>query len=305
MHLGGSWEDEPLRASAITHTQDCVQAALEGGITFFDHADIYCLGKSEEAFGHIWSELGIHRDSVTLQSKCGIRRAGDPTPASPHRFDFSYDHITTSIRRSLERLKTEYIDIFLLHRADPLMDPDEVARAFMDMRNEGLVWQFGVSNFNSYQIDLLQSRLPEPLVANQIEFNLLHSGLIDEGVSFNNTEQRTAYLGDGTLEYCRRNDIMIQAYSPIARGVITPAAQDADARHASVAATVSSMAKEKNASPEAILVAWILRHPAGIRPIIGTTRPERIRFISKAREITLTRDEWYTLYLAGRGNDIP
>ncbi len=304
MHLGRSWDASPLTPEAIANTQSCVQAALEAGITMFDHADIYCLGKSEEAFGRVWSDLGIHRDSVVLQTKCGIRRHGEPTADAPHRLDFSYEHITTSVRRSLERLQTDYLDILLLHRPDILIDPEEVASAFSDLRNEGLVWQFGVSNFNAAQIELLQSYLDEPLVADQVEFNLLHAHLVDEGITFNNN-QRTSSLGDGTLEYCRLKDIDVQAYSPLARGRLTPVAPDADDRTKKAGAALASLADRYGVSAEAIMVAWILRHPAGIRPVIGTTRPDRIRQISQSTKVVLTREEWYMLYLAGRGQDFP
>ena len=305
MNLGGSWTDEKLTPQAITNTQDCVRTAIDEGITVFDHADIYCLGKSEEAFGYIWSDLGVHRDSIVLQTKCGIRRSGDPTPDSPHRLDLSYDHIISSVHRSLDRLKTDYVDILLLHRGDVLMEPDEVGRAFTDLRDQGLVWQFGVSNFNASQIELLQSHLSDPLVADQLEFNLLHADLIDEGVTMNNAAQRLRHIGDGTLEYCQRKDIVVQAYSPIAKGSLTAVADDADERLTEAAAAVNSMAEAKGVSAEAIMIAWILRHPAGIRPVIGTTRPGRIRSISAGARVDLTREEWYTLYLAGRGRDIP
>ncbi len=305
MHLGGSWDDKPLGQDAITNTLNCVRAGLDAGIRTFDHADIYCLGKSEEAFGHVWSNLGISRDSVVLQTKCGIRRPGDPSSDSPQRYDFSYEHITTSVRKSLERLRTDYVDVLLLHRPDALMDTQEVAGALSDLRNEGLVWQFGVSNFSAAQIELLQKDLHEPIVVNQLEFNLLHADLVDEGSTVNNADQRHTYRGDGTLEYCRLKDIIVQAYSPLAKGALTPAAADADEGVKRAAGTVAAMAKKKGVPPEAILAAWILRHPAGIRPVIGTTRPDKIKASAQATFAELTREEWYELYLAGRGKALP
>ena len=305
MHLGGSWGTDPLSSGAIQNTLECIRTALDGGITLFDHADIYCLGKSEEAFSHAWSELGLNRDAVELQSKCGIRRTGEPTSDAPHRFDFSYDHITTSVQKSLERLRTSYLDLLLLHRPDPLADLEDVARAFTDLRSQGLVTHFGVSNFNAAQIALLQSALSEPLRVNQLEFNLLQNDLLDEGATVNNIQQRHSYRGDGTLEYCRLHGITVQAYSPVARGQLTPAADNADERTKNAARILAEMARTKHISPETLLLAWILRHPAGIRPVIGSTKPTRISGMVQAPGVQLSREEWYTLYLAGRGRDLP
>ncbi len=260
MNLGGDWDpNRPLRSEAVKNAIACVKEAMEAGIRTFDHADIYCRGKSEEAFGHVWKELGIRREDLFLQSKCGIRFDGDPDPSAPHRYDFSAEHITTSVSRSLERLRTDRLDLLLLHRPDPLFEPDEVGRAFEELKRQNLVAAFGVSNFSASLMALLQSSGNIPLVANQLALNLLHLDLIDETVTFNNASQRGTYLGEGTLEYCRMNGIQVQAYSPLAKGKLTPVAHDADERTRQAGAAVASpltpfsLAREATAAPACLV----------------------------------------------------
>jgi predicted oxidoreductase len=303
MQIGGSWTDEPLAREAIDRGLACIRAALDAGVNFFDHADIYCRGKSEQLFGQAWSELGLRRDDVVLQSKCGIRRPDEP-PGSPHRYDLSREHILWSVEQILQRLKTDRLDILLLHRPDPLIEPEEVARAFEALSSQKLVRHFGVSNHNAGQMALLQRSLSMPLVTNQLEINLLHSDLIDEGVTVD-SPQRASYRGDGTLDHCRKHDVSVQAYSPVAKGRITSPPHDADDRTRTVSHVVHEIAHARGVSPDAIQVAWLLRHPARIQPVLGTTRPQRIADAVKGMGIELTRDEWYRLFTAGRGRALP
>lgn len=303
MQIGGSWTEEPLSRGAIEHGLACIRAALDGGVNVFDHADIYCRGKSEELFGYAWSELGVKRDDVVLQSKCGIRRPDEP-PGAPHRYDLSRDHILWSVDRILKRLKTDRLDILLLHRPDPLIEPEEVAKAFDELRAQKLVQHFGVSNHNAGQMALLQRALSLPLVANQLEINLLHSDLIDEGVTVD-SPQRGSYRGDGTLDHCRRHDVSVQAYSPVAKGRITSPPHDADDRTRAASHVVHEIARARATSPDAIQVAWLLRHPARIQAVLGTTKPQRITDALRGMEFELTRDEWYRLFTAGRGRALP
>ncbi|HAV23806.1 MAG TPA: aldo/keto reductase [Bacteroidetes bacterium] len=305
MNIGGPWSPNPPDRATVDNALACVRTAVEGGINVFDHADIYGGGRSEEVFSAVWSELGLKRSDVIIQSKCGIRRPGEPNAASPHRFDFSFDHIVSSVDGILRRLKTDRLDILLLHRPDPLADPDEVARAFDHLRSNRMVHYFGVSNHNAAQIALLQRAVGVPLVANQLEFNLLHSDLIDEGVTVNDARQRATYRADGTLDYCRLNGISVQAYSPVAKGRLALPKRDDDERIQSTRQAVEHLAHHMGVSGEAVLLAWILRHPAKILPVIGTTRPDRITASLDALKIEMTREEWYSLYLAGRGRDLP
>lgn len=306
MAIGGTWTSEPASDDTRRSALSVVECALDEGINFFDHADIYCRGKSEEVFAQIWAKRPGLRDQIILQSKCGIRFADDPVAGAPHRFDFSYEHILGSVEGSLKRLQTDYLDVLLLHRPDALVEPEEVAKAFSQLHAQGKVRYFGVSNHTPAQIELLKAYLDQPLVTNQLELSLLHTHLIDEGIVMNQDRPDRPVRGHGTLEYCRLHNITVQAWSPLARGKATGGTLDPDDRAAhEVAKLVASLAAEKNVSPEAIVIAWLLRHPAKIQPIIGTTNRERIRAACQADSVELSREEWYTLFTAGRGDKLP
>ena len=304
MGIGGSWDETPLTPEQKTAAVKAVATAFEQGITFYDHADIYANGKSEIVFAEAMKQISGLRDNITIQSKCGIRFPGNPYPNSPMRYDFSYEHIINSVEGTLRRLQTESIDILLLHRPDPLMEPEEVAKAFEKIHRAGKVSYFGVSNFNAAQIALLQHSLDQPLVVNQLELNLLHSHLINDGILTNQTAGRYA-ASAGTLDYCRLNNILIQAWGPVARGQLFNPSADAAENVKNVAELIAQYAQQKETSKEAITLAWLLKHPAGIQPIIGTTNVERIKASCQADRIELSREEWYTLFNAARGNPVP
>ena len=306
MTMGRTWNNEPLDEGTKKNAIVTIRAALEEGINFFDHADIYARGKSEEAFSYIWQEEPGLRDRIILQSKCGIRFLNDPAEGYPQRYDFSSDHILNSVENSLRRLKTDYLDILLLHRPDPLMEPEEVARAFDRLHGDGKVRYFGISNHTGMQIDLLKKNVRQPLVVNQMELSILHPDLLESGIITNQRKPVQQVRGEGTIEYCRLHEITLQAWSPLAKGLLTgkPAAEDNEIVE-SAYRLVKQMAEEKNVSPEAIVIAWILRHPAPIQPVVGTTNPERIRACAEADGIELSREEWYKLFTAGRGAMVP
>ena len=303
MGLGGNWErTTPLSAQTKREAVQAIRAALDAGVNFFDHADIYCWGKSEEAFAAIWSEVPGLRAKINVQSKCGIVMQGARPESTVGQFDFSYAHIIRSVEGSLKRLQTDYLDVLLLHRPDPLVEPEEVARAFDELHASGKVRTFGVSNHTAGQMRLLKKHLSQPIVANQLELSLLHLHLFDEGVVFN----QEAMHGEGTLEYCRQQHITIQAWGPLKSGAVITGEDDPSSQAAQdVARLVAELAQAKGVSKEAIALAWLLRHPAKIQPIIGTTKPERIRAACEADQVELTRDEWYRLYIAGRGARMP
>ena len=282
-----------------------IRTALDEGINFFDHANVYQRGRAEEAFSALWSESPGLRDKIILQSKCGIRFAGDPSDGDPKRYDFSYKHIVESVNDSLKRLKTDRLDILLLHRPDPLVEPEEVAQAFAELRAAGKVRFFGVSNHSGAQIDLLKTALKEPIIANQLEISVLHSTLINAGVLVNQDPPAYPLRAEGTLEYCRTHKITMQAWGPLAKGVATGKPLDgADERVRKTAEVVSSIAADHGVSGEAVLIAWVLRHPAHIQAIIGTMNPERIKACCRADSLELTREEWWRLFGAGRGGDV-
>ncbi len=292
-----------LTAEQKKRSLAALECALERGVNYFDHADIYAQGRSEEVFSGIWTGRSNLRGEVIIQSKCGIRFAGE---SGPHRYDFSREHILRSVEGSLARLDTDYLDVLLLHRPDPLVEPEEVAMAFDQLHAQGKVRHFGVSNHNAAQIALLQAWISRPLIVNQMQFSLLHSNLAAEGVIVNRDDPPKPARSEGTLEYCRMSDITIQAYSPLAQGRFTGRADgEADERTQNLARAVAEMAQVKGVPAEAVALAWILRHPAGIQPVIGTGRPERIKKACQAPGVNLSREEWYQLFLAGRGAKLP
>ncbi len=283
-----------------------IRAALDAGINFFDHADIYGRGQREKVFSAIWDEVPGLRSRIVVQSKCGIRFAGDPYEGAPQRYDFSYEHILAAVEGSLSRLKTDHLDVLLLHRPDALVEPEEVARAFDRLHEQGKVLHFGVSNHTAAQIRLLQKWVDQPLVANQLQLSVVHTHLIDEGIIMNRSDYPAPRRNEGTLEFCRLHNITIQAWSPLAAGAITGRPlEEPDPRLERAADVVAEMAAEHGVSGGAIMVAWLLRHPAGVQPLIGTTNPARIAGACKGADLTLSREEWYRLFEAGRGRKLP
>ena len=307
MKMGGSWDHTPASADIQQRAQAVVAAALDAGINFFDHADIYTCGKSETVFGSILKTTPGLRDRIVLQSKVGIRFAGDAyLSGEPSRYDFSAAHIVRSTEAILQRLQCSHLDLLLLHRPDPLVEPAEVAQAFDALHSTGKVRYFGVSNHTPAQIELLRQQLRQPLVINQLEFSLAQPALVAEGVLANQPATSSAHA-TGILDYCRLNHIFVQAWSPVGGGKFLRTAAEATVANPlhPAAALVAALATAKNTTPEAILLAWILRHPAGIQPIIGSTQAERVRASVRADELTLTREEWYTLLAAAVGKKVP
>ena len=270
-----------------------VDTALEHGINFFDHADIYGKGRCEELFGQVLTPS--LREKIILQSKCSIR----PGIA----FDFSKEHILNSVDGILKRLNTEYLDILLLHRPDTLMEPEEVADAFRILKESGKVRHFGVSNQTPMQMELLSKYCDEPLLINQLQLSIAHCPMINSGINANMYNDSGINRDGGVLEYCRLKDITIQAWSPFQYGMFEGIFLGNE-KFAELNKVIDDLAEKYNVTNSAIAVAWILRHPAGIQTIVGTTNKDRIAQISKASEIGLTREEWYALYMAA-GNKLP
>lgn len=301
MGLGGNWDASvPYTKQDELEALKAVESALEEEINFFDHADIYKRGKAESVFSAIWEANLVERESIFLQSKCGIRLSNDLWDGSAPHYDFSYDHIIQSVDGILKRLNVDYLDSLLLHRPDALVEPEEVAKAFSKLKESGKVRYFGVSNHHAAQIDLLQSYVDQPLITNQMELSLLHSNLIDEGMNVNSLVNLIDHRGHGTLEYCRRHQMTLQAWSPLAGGSLTK--EEVLPDYKEMTQLLSMYAHEYGVSQEAIMVAWLLRHPAKIQPIVGTKTPTRLKAICEANKVELTREQWYRLYnsLPGR-----
>jgi predicted oxidoreductase len=271
-----------------------VHSALEAGYTLYDHADIYCSGRAEEVFGKLLSEMGSERDRLVITTKCGIRLPGDPEGGAPYRYDFSREYIVAQAEASLRRLGIERIDFFQLHRPDYLMDVHEVAGAFDQLRRDGKVNEFGVSNFSPSQVTLLQSAWSRPLIVNQIELSLT----------------ALAPLKDGTLDQCQQLGITPLAWSPLGGGLLADGASDI-LRHqqkyevADTLREIDLIAQSRGVSRMVIAIAWLLKHPSKIVPIIGSTNPERIRDAANAPQVDLSREEWYRLLTIARGEPLP
>jgi len=305
MGLGGGWEASTLLTKEHEReAREFLEAGLELGANFYDHANIYGRGRSEEVFGRVLKEQPGLRDRLILQSKVGIRW-GDEPKGAPHRFDFSRKHILEATEAILRRLGTDRLEILLLHRPDPLWEPAEVAEAFALLKAQGKVRYFGVSNMNRFQMEFLQSFLPDPLVANQLQLSLLHSGFVEAGISFNQRVPQYPDGWEGTVEYCRMKQVTMQAWSPLDRGLLVGDLADKPDNVKATAALLKTMAARYGTTAEAVQLAWLLRHPAGIQPVLGTTKPSRLRDCAKALEIGLSREDWYALFAAARGATMP
>ncbi|MFO7841946.1 MAG: aldo/keto reductase [Fidelibacterota bacterium] len=279
---------------SLKDTSRLLRTAMDNGINFFDHADIYGAGKSESVFSGALDLKPSEREKIFIQTKCAIRNGF---------YDFSKEHILGSVDASLRRLKTDYVDTLLLHRPDTLMEPEEVAEAFTTLENTGKVRYFGVSNHHSAQIELLQQALDQKLIINQLQFSITNTGMIDAGLNVNMNNKASLDRDGAILEYCRLKNICIQPWSPFLFGFFEGVYLD-HPQFPELNAVLDRIAKEKGVSKEALVIAWILRHPARMQPLVGTTNPERLKNICKASGITLTRPEWYEIYRAA-GNELP
>ncbi|GAA1100094.1 aldo/keto reductase [Kitasatospora arboriphila] len=302
MGLGGDWDSEGYGPADIAAAEAAVGAALDAGITVFDHADIYRRGKAEAVFGEVLSRAPGLRERITVQTKCGIRLAEGDRPGI---YDLRGSSIVRRVEESLTRLRTDVIDVLLLHRPDPLADPADVAEALMSLHRQGLVRAFGVSNTGAAQIEDLQAYLDVPLVANQLEMSLAQRDWLEAGVLVNTPAAAGNGFPFGTVEYCRRNGVRLQAWGALAQGRFTGRQQSEQERR--TARLVAELAEAKGTTPETVVLWWLQRHPARIAPVVGSANPDRIRACRDAavREPELGHEEWYALWLAARGEPLP
>ena len=285
-----------MRSSGLSPREmlTLIKTAVDGGINFFDHADIYADGESERRFADALAlEPGL-RDQVIVQTKCGIRKGS---------FDFSKEHILSSVNGSLERLGTDHVDVLLLHRPDALVEPEEVADAFTQLESQGKVLHFGVSNQNPMQIELLTRYVTQPIRFNQLQFSITNTGMIDAGINVNMEIDPSVNRDGSILDYCRLKEITIQPWSPFQYGFFEGVFLDND-KFPELNARIDEIAEKYAVTNTAIAIAWILRHPARMQPIVGTTKASRVADICKASSVRLSREEWYQIYLAA-GNKLP
>lgn len=346
MGLGGGWEKGPIEAADVATAHAAIDAALQAGITVFDHADIYRGGKAEEVFGRVLADRPGLAASLHLQTKCGIVLG---TAEAPGRYDSSARAIAARVDESLARLGVERIDTLLIHRPDPLTPPEEIAAAFAALRAAGKVGRLGVSNHSGAQMARLQAVLDEPLAVNQLQLSLGHRGWLESSVMVNALDPdgqgpvpngagphdprpaaAAASFPQGTLEYCADHGVELQAWGAMDRGRYTrgPAAAPRgpwstaadDASHptpagataghsadAHATALVARLAEELGCRPEAVVLGWLMRHPAAIRPVIGTTNPARIAACTDAEAVAarMSGEDWYGLWTAARGEPLP
>ncbi|MDY6314203.1 MAG: aldo/keto reductase [Clostridia bacterium] len=274
---------------------DFINNALDNGANFFDHADIYGGGECEKLFSEAIDMKPSVRDKMIIQTKCGI------VPGK--MFNFSKEHILESVDGSLKRLKTDYIDILLLHRPDTLMEPEEIAEAFDILKTTGKVRNFGVSNQNPYQIQLLSKYINQPILVNQLQLSAAYTPMFDAGFNVNTMFDAGVNRDGGVLEFCRLNDITIQAWSPFQHGFFKGCFIDSE-KYPELNKKLEEIGEKYGITKTGMALAWILRHPAKIQPVTGTTNMGRLNECIAASEVYITREEWYEIYLSA-GNILP
>ena len=291
--IAGTWNPAEVTPDKEAAGRRAAVAAYEAGYTLFDLADIYCEGMAEKIFGQVLKEVTGMRDRITIATKCGIRKSGEPSPEAPYRYDFSREHILASCDRSLRRLGVQTIDVYQLHRPDYLMDPHEIASAFTALKQQGKVREFGVSNFRPSQVAALQKACPFPLVVNQVEISLANLSTFE----------------DGTLDQCLAETITPMAWSPLAGGQLGDGAtrllpSQQSYRIKPIIAALDLIAKAYGVSRTVLALAWLLKHPSAIVPIIGSNNPASIREATKALDVNLSREDWYRVLGAARAEPL-
>ena len=284
-----------IGSMSVPEAESLIEIALDLGINHFDHADIYAGGKSEKIFGEVLKLHPDWRKHMIIQDKCAI------VPGK--MYDFSKEHILSAVDKSLANLGVSSLDILLLHRPDALMELEEVAEAFDYLSRTGKVHYFGVSNHTPYQIKLLRSMVKQPLIINQLQLSLMHAGLIDAGINMNNHTDAACDRDGSALDYARLHRMTVQAWSPLQYGFFEGVFVGNE-KFPELNKVLDELAHEYGVAPSAIAIAWILRHPASMQAIAGTTNKQRLADISKAADITLTREQWYKLYMAA-GHALP
>lgn len=288
MRIAGTWNPDEVTEERKESAFRSLEAAYDAGYTLFDHADIYCRGGCEKLHGDFLKSRPEFKEKTILATKCGIKFRNEP-PGTVGRYDFSKEHILWSCDRSLERLGVERIDIYQLHRPDLLMNPEEVAAAFVNLKEAGKVRMFGVSNFFPSTVELLQKWLSFPIVVNQIEVSLW----------------RVDPFFDGTLDQCIRENIVPLSWGPLGGGKIGKEESHGTTGVEPLSEALSDIAKAYESDEATIALAWLMKHPSGIVPIVGSVRPDRIKTSTKSIEIDLSREEWYRLLVAARGEPMP
>lgn len=283
-----------MNSLCVNEITSLLDTTVNEGINFFDHADIYGHGECEELFGKALKNSSIKRENIFIQSKCGIRQG---------MFDFSKEYILASVDGILQRLNCDYLDVLVLHRPDTLVEPEEVALAFDELEKTGKVRHFGVSNQKPMQIELLKQHLTQPLLVNQLQFGIMATGMVDQGIHVNMTDEASIDHDGSILDYSRLHDMTIQAWSPYQYGFFEGVFLGNE-KFPELNAVIDEVAKKYDVTNTGIATAWISRHPAKMQTILGTMKASRMKEVVKASDIVLTRQEWYAIYRAA-GNILP
>ncbi len=303
MGLGGGWTSSPLTKADVVQANQVIDAVLEANINVFDHADIYQFGKAEQVFGQVLTQRPELREKMIIQSKCGIRFEDSN---GPKRYDLSGKWITESTEQILKRLNTDYIDVLILHRPDPLMEPEEVAEVLYALKQSGKVKYFGLSNMHAAQAEYLSLAVEQPFIVNQLELSLTNLGWLEEGIYAGNPDGANVNFTAGTLEYARKNNMQIQSWGSLSQGLFTGKNTSEYPSHIQqTALKISELAEKYSTSLEAIVLSWLLRHPVTMQPVIGSVNQERIKACSHATTVSITREEWYQIYVLARGMELP
>lgn len=309
MPLGGTWDSSELTSTQVDAAHAAVHAARQAGITMFDHADIYTHGKSETVFGRVLAEDPSLRQNIQIQTKCGIRLPGNTAPeSSPVHYRLDRDIIRASLEGSLTRLGVDSVERLILHRPDPLTPLGEIARTLDGLREEGLIRSAGLSNMTLHHLVALQQLLCTPVSAVQLQMSLAHRDFVESQVLANLAEGTRYNFPQGLLAHCQADGVELQAWGAMAEGIYSgrPAPEgDRTARAASD--VVTRLAQRMGVAREAVVVGWLLRHPYGIRPVVGTMNPDRIAGCAQAPEAArqMSHEDWYELWTAARGHPLP
>jgi len=301
MNLGGGWNNNPISKEDITQAHTLLEHCLSVGINVIDIADIYTFGKAESVIGEVFKQNRTLREQFIVQSKVGIKL----TPTfEVKQYDLSGRWVTESLNASLKRLNIDYLDVLFLHRPDPLMQIKPLSETLSNLHKQDKFDFLAVSNMHAGQIALIQTHTDIPVIANQLEMSLLHSGFIEDGITTNMHDNAAFGFPRGTLEYCIQQNVQLQAWGAMAQGQFTQLDSE-DKNIAATAKLIKPIAEQHDCHANAIVLAWLMMHPAQIQPVIGSTQTERITQAAKSTEIQLTREQWYQIFETRRGNEVP
>lgn len=304
MRWGGSWDSSPISDDDIRNTHNCIDAALESGIKLFDHADIYCMGKSEIVFGKVLQQRPELREILQIQSKAGIVMGMGPHESS--HYNSSPQHLEQQLDLSLKQLQSDYLDIYIVHRPDPLTSIEESARFLKKAMEQGKIRRVGVSNMDLNQVRSFAYHLDTDLACNQIQFSLRHAALIEGIVNVDTTDYSPEQSSvSGLMQYSSSNSMPLQFWGCLDQGYYSSDGRVSDDTFSDTKALLNQLAEKYECSVSAVLLAWQMQLPVTAQPIIGTTKPERIRELAKAQTFHLSRDEWFSLWITSRGMALP